>query len=153
MDTWQVNVPALLAELEEEHSGGGEDDDDADDGDSDDNGRPEPIPRPASAGKVGGSQQWPSSSSGSAAAVLMEKRSSAPMKEVSLRTMGICLSCYLLVGLAGYRDAPSSPNGNLLKNYCIIASPYTHRGSNPRTSGAFCSSLPAVAVPCSLLAA
>ena len=40
---------------------------------------------------------------------------------VSGRCMSLCAICYMLVGLAGYRDAPTSPNGNLLGNYCVTS--------------------------------
>lgn len=49
----------------------------------------------------------------------LEERSFARMRVFSGRAMGICLTCYVLVGLAGYRDAPTSASGNLLSNYCI----------------------------------
>jgi amino acid permease len=49
----------------------------------------------------------------------LDEPSPARMRIVASRTMAICLLCYILVGLAGYRDSPRSRNGNLLKNYCI----------------------------------
>jgi amino acid permease len=114
--TCQVNVPALLAELEDEEGGAGGAGGAADeDGDSDDDAPAASASASAAAGKA--SSETP--------AARRRRSRASPMKQVSLRAMCICLSCYILVGLAGYRDAPSSPNGNLLKNYCIVASPHS----------------------------
>ena len=124
--TCQVNVPALLAELEDEEGGAGGAGGAADeDGDSDDDAPAASASASAAAGKA--SSETPAARrSGASARPTSPRRSRAsPMKQVSLRAMCICLSCYILVGLAGYRDAPSSPNGNLLKNYCIVASPHS----------------------------
>jgi len=52
----------------------------------------------------------------------LPQRSTRRMSVVTARCMSLCTVCYLLVGLAGYRDAPTSPNGNLLGNYCIASS-------------------------------
>ena len=50
----------------------------------------------------------------------LPERSPTNYNKVSARAMGICLACYLLVGFAGYRDAPEAGSGNLLKNYCVL---------------------------------
>ena len=42
------------------------------------------------------------------------------MSVVSIRAVTLCLLCYLIVGIAGYADFPSSSEGNLLKNYCLL---------------------------------
>ena len=83
-------------------------------------------------------QQQPNPQQKQQQELLPVTKRSEPMKKVSFRAMCICLTCYLLVGLAGYRDAPSSPNGNLLKNYCVVASTHslvpTHSSSPPHGS-------------------
>ena len=42
------------------------------------------------------------------------------MNVVSRRCMTLCLFLYLVVGLAGYADAPDSTSGNLISNYCVM---------------------------------
>lgn len=129
--TCQVNVPALFAELEEEAAR---------------SGAPAPPPSqllfPAAAEgpystppqphmeqrtqrQTPQHQQQPNPQQKQQQELLPVTKRSEPMKKVSFRAMCICLTCYLLVGLAGYRDAPSSPNGNLLKNYCVVASTHS----------------------------
>ena len=49
----------------------------------------------------------------------LHERSLPRMRAVSARSIGICLLCYSLVGVAGYADAPASTSGNLLNNYCV----------------------------------
>ena len=55
----------------------------------------------------------------------LPRRTPRRMGIVSGRCMALCSVCYMLVGLAGYRDAPTSPNGNLLGNYCVTSSSLT----------------------------
>jgi amino acid permease len=57
----------------------------------------------------------------------LPQRTPRRMSIVSGRCMALCATSYMLVGLAGYRDAPKSPNGNLLGNYCVTSSAPTSR--------------------------
>ena len=57
----------------------------------------------------------------------LPQRTPRRMSIVSGRCMVLCATSYMLVGLAGYRDAPKSPNGNLLGNYCVTSSAPTSR--------------------------
>ena len=57
----------------------------------------------------------------------LPRRTPWRMGLVSGRCMSVCGICYMLVGLAGYRDAPRSPNGNLLGNYCVTSTEPTSR--------------------------
>ena len=58
-------------------------------------------------------------------------RSPRTMRAVSLRAVCLCLTCYLLVGLTGYLDFPSSKQGNLLKNYCLLDPSITSASDAP----------------------
>lgn len=58
----------------------------------------------------------------------LEGKSLRRMRVVAGRAMAICLVSYVLVGLAGYRDAPHS-QPNLLANYCV-RKPSAHNASH-----------------------
>jgi amino acid permease len=46
-------------------------------------------------------------------------RTPARMRSVAARAVGICLLCYLLVGLAGAADFPRHTQGNIMRHYCL----------------------------------
>ena len=62
----------------------------------------------------------------------LNDRSARTMSAVSSRAMAICAAIYIAIGFVGYADFPTSTQGDLLKNYCLITPSLTSFSSAQR---------------------